>query len=153
MALSPPSSHGVAFTGAVLTLSGSVAAYVSAAVIPFDTAAYDSGGYFNAAGTKIVVPAGKAGWYRVGLAVQASFDPGTQSEFACKINTSGNPDDAIGVFTVVSTGSGIATVAYVLGPLAVGDDMRARVTWATGGGTVQLNYPAAQLTAQYLGPV
>src|SRR5689334_3118490 len=85
---------GPAFVGAALVLSGSETGYASGSVITFDTALFDSDGFFNAAGTKLVVPAGKAGWYRVGLVLNlTAFDLGTQTLQFPRVDTSGNPDN------------------------------------------------------------
>jgi hypothetical protein len=143
---------GPAFVGSVMILSSSQFGYVSGAVIAFDTAIFDSDGFADIANNKFVVPAGKAGWYRVGHVLNLTdFDLATQTLQNPRLDTSGNPDNLNGVYSTFQALGGEGICAGVIGPLAEGDDLRAKVFWS-GGGTARVLATGSQFSCEYLGP-
>jgi hypothetical protein len=159
VALVPTSSRGTGgggssgFTGCILTLLNCPVADFAAGRVPFDTVAYDSGGFADIANSRVVVPVALPGWYRVTFTIiVAAFDPMTQTYFTPYVRTSGDPDNGEGVAVDRNDATQkTCLVSYVMGPLVAGDNMDGRLAWV-GGGVVVLSGAGGEFVCQYLGP-
>ncbi len=146
-------SSSPAFVGAAIALSTNGVTVSTGAVVPVNSVTADSHGFYNAGGTKLVIPADLAGVYLVGMIADITLDHTTQSGFLGVLRTSGDPNNVDSPFstTDISGDSGVINGSAIMAPLAVGDDLRATVTF-NGGGTVGIGRTSTLLWCQYLGP-
>ena len=111
--------------GGVMTLSANTS-LGTGATIPYDTSAFDSGGFVNVAGNTLAVPAGKAGLYQYGVSVIVAGTAGLTS-VRIVLSLTGIADNAQGQMGANGTGFDPSLTVIGVEKMNAGDTVRAQL--------------------------